>query len=90
MADNRIVTIEAGKLGKIGWEKLRDNAIKFLATPVTLYVAFVMGNVQVDGVQALDFVPNQFVLGGIVVYIGSVVQDFFRKYTVDQKYIVEK
>jgi hypothetical protein len=87
--DLKIIQTGPGELGKAGWDKFKNNTIKFVAPIAIIYLGFVVGNAQ-DGIQASDFVPNVFVQGGIATYIGGVLLDFFRKYTQEQTYIVPK
>lgn len=56
------------------------NTLVFIAPVGLIYLVFVGNNLQVDGVSLSDFVPNQLVLGSIVLYVVNVTTDFLRKF----------
>lgn len=71
-------------MSPIDWSRWLTNAVKFLAPLLLIYVYYVNGQVSQDGLQLTDFIPNEFVSGGIVLYILNTVQDFLRKFIPSQ------
>ena len=90
MANEKIITVEAGKMSSEGLQKWATNTLKFAAPLGIMYLTFVVGNINVDGFQVIDFQPSQLVIGGLILYILNAIMDLLRKLAVEQKYIVEK
>jgi hypothetical protein len=88
--DLKIVTSDAGEIGKVGLQRWVQNLLKFSAPLLIMYITFVSGRLQADGFQFQDFIPSQLEVGALILWVMNAVQDFLRKLTVDQAYIVEK
>lgn len=85
-----IVTTPALRMDAPDWKKWFNNALKFLAPLGILYAAFVTANINLDGFQVTDFRPTPEVIGGLVLYILNAGQDFLRKFTSEQRYVLDK
>ena len=67
---------------KLNYEDVKkwvDNSLLFIAPLATIYLIFVAANINEGGLSWSDFVPNNFVLGTMVLYIVNVLLDFFKK-----------
>ena len=63
----------------VDWNKWRGNTMTFLAPLGVIYFGFFIANLT-DGFQLVDFVPDQITIGAMMLYLGNVALDFFRKY----------
>lgn len=71
-----------------GWIR---NTLMFLAPLfILIYFPFVTNNIQTDGFQLSDFLPNQYVMGAITLYVGNVITDFLKKYLPETKIVLPK
>lgn len=66
-------------LKTIDFSKWVSNTIDFLAPVGVIYLGFVATQIADAGFVLQDFVPSNFVLGAMVLYIINVVLDFLRK-----------
>lgn len=69
------------RLRALNWAKWEDNTIMFLRPLAILYLVFVIANIQGDGFHIEDFVPNQAVIGAMMLYVLNTALDFFRKFS---------
>lgn len=69
----------AWKLNRTDLCRWGRNAIVFLAPLAVMYIGSVVTEVQRDGLTASDFAINSLVAGGMVLYVGNTLLDFFRK-----------
>lgn len=90
VSEEQVITTPALRMDQPDWNKWANNAFKFLAPLGLLYAAFVTANLNLDGFQTTDFQPTREVIGALMLYILNAGQDFLRKFTVEQKYPVEK
>lgn len=69
------------KLGKVDTQKWYHNLLLFFAPVGILYFTQVMGFIQQanGGIKLTDFIPTQFTLGAIVLYIFNGVTDYLKK-----------
>lgn len=88
--DLKIVTTPAGQLGTVGLKKWVTNLLKFSAPLALIYLGYVYLQIQGNGFQVTDFVPDQAVIGALMLWILNAALDFFRKLTTDQTYVVPK
>lgn len=88
--DLKIIQTGPGEIGKVGMDKWLNNLLKFTAPLAIMYITFVSGRLQTDGFQFEDFVPSQLELGALILWVMNAVQDFLRKVSVEQTYIVPK
>lgn len=72
-------------LTAIDREKFLHNATLFLAPLVVIYLSAVIAEINNDGFQLVDFIPNTVVIGSLVLYVLNTTLDFLRKF-VPEKY----
>lgn len=60
-------------------KKVLSNALLFLAPVILLYITFVQTEINADGIQLKDFIPNSIVIGAMVLYGLNVITDFLKK-----------
>lgn len=68
-------------LNKTDWRVWARTAYVFLIPIGILYTTSIVGSIQEPGhlLVLSDFVPNQFVMGGITLYVLNRIQDILRK-----------
>ena len=69
------------KLGlkTVDFDKWLNNTLDFFAPVGVIYLGFVATQIVDLGFAVTDFVPSNFVLGSMVLYIINVLLDFLRK-----------
>lgn len=69
------------KLKKPLQTKWQHNLVSFLTPVAALYLAAIMGVITMNNgaVQLVDFIPNEFVLGGITLYFLNGALDYLNK-----------
>ena len=55
------------------------NTITFLAPVIIIYLTSVVSNIQTADFSLLDFVPSNFVLGSMTLYLVNVTLDYLKK-----------
>jgi len=75
------VAVKTNKLGltRIDTNKFLNNTLTFMAPVALIYLAFVATEITEQGFSLTDFVPSNFVLGSMVLYLINVLIDFFKK-----------
>jgi len=56
------------------------DSMYFLAPLAIMYISFVQGNINNNGFQSSDFVPDDLVIGGMILYILNTAFNFFKKF----------
>lgn len=71
-----------GTLNQSDFSKVAKSALIFLIPLATLYLSSVAGTLQVVGheLSIKDFIPNSYVFGGVILYIGNILTDISRKF----------
>lgn len=71
------------KLNQTESEKWLKNLIIFLSPVGIIYLIAVVDLIQANNgaVRAEDFIPNEFVVGGMTLYLLNSVLDYLRKIT---------
>jgi hypothetical protein len=73
----------ASKRFQINAEDIKSwgkTALIFLIPAITLYINFVLGEINKDGFQPSDFIPSPFIQGAMVVWCLNEVLAFFKKF----------
>jgi hypothetical protein len=65
-------------LTNINTEKWVKNTLLFLRPVLLIYFGFIATNLD-DGFGLMDFVPNEFILGGMSLYLINVTTDYLQK-----------
>lgn len=65
---------------KLDWNKWYKNTMIFVSPLAVLYLVFVIANINLDGIQLADFIPNDVVIGAMSLYVLNVLLDFFKKF----------
>lgn len=60
-------------------DKWLINGLVFIAPVMVIYILFVIANINTEGIQWSDFVPNNFVIGSMTLYVLNIALDFFKK-----------
>lgn len=72
-------------LTTIDKQKFIRNATLFLAPLAIIYLSAVVAEINDNGFQVDDFIPNTVVIGSLVLYVLNTTLDFLRKF-VPEKY----
>lgn len=64
----------------LNWEKWKHNTLYFLRPLAVIYFGAVAVGISADGFSLNDFVPDNVVVGAMVLYVINVIMDFFKKY----------
>ena len=56
------------------------NIVIFFGPLGLIYLAFAVANIEGDGFQWADFVPNMIVLGAMTLYLINATTDLIRKF----------
>lgn len=67
-------------------ESWGKTALLFIAPVAILYFTFVIEQINVDGFQPKDFIPNVLVQGAMIVYVLNEILAFFKKWIGESKY----
>lgn len=61
--------------------KFIKNTLKFLIPVITTYLGAVGLTLQnsTNAISLNDFIPNAYVIGGVIVYLQSVLLDYYNK-----------
>jgi hypothetical protein len=76
-------TSPSGKFSTADLKNWVHNTLIFLSPVAIIYLVFVAANIELDGFQLLDFVPDNIVIGAGILYLVNVALDFFRKLKAD-------
>lgn len=76
-----------GDINKTELKDWRKNLLVFLAPLGVIYLTAILGIMQAEDFKfSLDaFVPNQFTLGALALYLVNGALDFLRKYIGDNR-----
>lgn len=68
-------------LNKTNKKKWLHNLLKFLRPVIVLYTGAVGTIIGMNGgaVRLEHFIPNSFILGGVVLYLLNTIQDYLNK-----------
>ncbi len=61
------------------FEKWYKVALLFLGPVAVIYCIYVKGQIEVDGFQWTDFIPNEFVWGSIFSYLLNEALAYFKR-----------
>ena len=66
-------------LTSVNSAKFINNTLIFIRPVLLIYLGFVATNVGIEGFQPTDLIPNEFILGAMVLYLVNVFTDYLRK-----------
>lgn len=69
-------------LNKEDWCRWGKNTLTFLGPLVLMYLTFVGGEIQKDGLQPTDFAVNNLVAGAMILYVINSITDLLKKLAV--------
>jgi hypothetical protein len=67
-------------LNKEDFKKVLNNAVVFLAPLLLIYLGSVISNIG-DGFALTDFIPDNIVIGAMVLYLLNAMTDVLKKYS---------
>jgi len=67
-------------LNGVDFKKILNNALVFLAPLILIYLGSVISNMN-DGFSLADFVPDNIVIGAMVLYVLNTMTDILKKYS---------
>lgn len=85
-----ITVSEGNSIIREDLQKWFKNSVVFAAPLLVIYLTFVSGQIQIDGIEPSDFVPSNELLAMLVLYIINVLLDFFMKFAGETKYIIRE
>jgi hypothetical protein len=62
-------------------QKWMSNSLLFIAPVAVIYLGFVAMNINNGGFAWSDFVPDNIIIGTMVLYVINIAIDFFKKLT---------
>lgn len=73
-------------LNKTNTNKFFINLQVFLAPVITIYIVSIVGVISANGgtIKLVDFIPTQFVWGGITLYFLNSILDYLKKIRSEQ------
>ncbi len=72
---------QAFQLTRADVNKWLINTREFLAPLGAIYFGFVIANLNDAGFAWSDFIPNNFVIGSMALYLVNILYDLSRKYS---------
>lgn len=68
-------------LNKVDFKRVLNNSLVFLAPLLLIYLGSVVSSIDNGGFALTDFIPDNIVIGAMVLYVLNTMMDVLKKYS---------